>query len=228
MFSFSTFITDLFRLAFYLFFVFSISSIYSQSTPAFSPQKDPFPKTKKKITTDSATPSSSPKKGNTLTLKNSASQSQTNFTKQTQILLGDGRSVKGTIRIKVPDTIDIQHTKDGIQYTKSIQMEEVTSIELKNWKGKFIKRKSQGTIYSFEVVRYIIHLNGGQTLLRIGYFLPFLREIVLTNSNGNVRLYSYWLDLYLKKGTWHTGQKGAPNTEWNVSHSDVIKKIIFL
>ena len=142
--------------------------------------------------------------------------------------MGDGRSVSGSIKLKVPPQIRIEHSKDGINYYKDIRMEDINFIELKAWKGRFLKRKSQGEVYRFEVSRYVLHLNSGQALIHRGEILPFLREFSLSNENGKVRLYSYWLDLYTKEGTWHTGMQGAFGKERVLCHAAVVKKISFI
>lgn len=159
--------------------------------------------------------------------KNTASKTQIDFRKQAQVLLGDGRSLSGSIKLRVPPQIRIEHSKGGINYYKDIQMEDVDSIEFKAWEGKYLKRKKQGEVYRFEVSRYVIHLNSGQSLIHRGELLPFLQDFNLSNENGKVQLYSYWLDLYKKEKTWHTGLQGALGKERLLCHNAVVKKISF-
>ena len=160
--------------------------------------------------------------------KNTNPKPLINFKTHTQILLGNGRSLNGSIQLNVPPQIRIEHSKDGINYYKDIRMEDIGLIELKAWEGRYLKRKpGGGEVYRFEVSRYVIHLQDGQSLVHQGELFPFLRDFDLSNQNGKVRLYSYWLDLYSKEGNWHTGMKGDIGKERVLCHSAVIKKISF-
>ena len=164
---------------------------------------------------------------NSLQKKNTKFRAQINFRKDIQVILGDGRKLSGSIKLKVPPQIRIEHSKDEIDYYKDIRMEDIDFIELKAWKGRYLKRKAQGELYRFEVSRYVIHLSSGQSLIHRGGLLPFLRNFSLSNENGEVHLYSYWMDLYTKEESWHTGLQGPLGKERVLCHAAVVKKISF-
>lgn len=149
------------------------------------------------------------------------------YTTKVKVQLGDGRHVSGRIRLKVPPTLRLEHSKNDIDYYKDIRMEDVTALEIKAWQSKYIRRRPVGEIYHFEVARYIIHLENGQSLLHIGALFPFLQSFTVQNANGNVRLYAYWVDLLKKDKTWHTGMKGPVSGERVLAHKDVVHKIFF-
>ncbi len=171
------------------------------------------------------------KKTNQIRVEKSSSSKKkektTNFNSKVQILLGDGRSLKGHLTLKVPLRLHIKHIKDGITYYKDIRMQDIKWIEAKSWAGTFIKRQVKGEVYRFEISGYIIALKNGQKLKLDDNLLSFLREFDMSNVNGKVRLYSYWLDLYKSDKTWHTGMKGRLGNERVICHSDVIQKISF-
>ena len=160
--------------------------------------------------------------------KEQSSKTEISFKKQIEVLLGDGRSVRGLVQLKVPPKIRVEHSIGGINYYKDIRMDDIDFIEVKAWKGRYLKRKPEGEVYRFEASRYVIHLRSGKSLVHRGDILPFLRDFDLSNENGKVRLYSYWLDLRAKEGDWYTGLKGNFGKERVLCHDSAIKKISFV
>ena len=148
------------------------------------------------------------------------------FRSQVKVILSDGREVTGRLSLQVPKSIHFKHSKQGIQYYKMIRIQDISHIEFKAWKSRFIKAKKMGKIYRFSVSNYTVKLTNGQILEQTGKVLPFLEELLLSNTNGNVRLYSYWIDLYNKNERWHTGMQGPVEGKRFLAHADVIKKII--
>ncbi|MCR9141701.1 MAG: hypothetical protein NXI24_05570 [bacterium] len=142
------------------------------------------------------------------------------------ITLGDGRRLKGKIRVRVPERLSITHVVDGIQYRKLVRPEEIQAIELKRWRGRLVRQQEKGQIFQFDVDRYTIELNGGQVLKRDGELFVFLNQFVLENENGSVQLFSFWGDLQKKDGSWFTGMQG-PSTSRVAAHKDVVQRIEF-
>ena len=107
------------------------------------------------------------------------------FQGQIKVFLGDGRDVTGSVSLQVPKNIHFKHSKQGISYYKTIQLQDIKNIEFKAWKGHFIKHKARGSIYHFAVSRYTVQLKNGQVLSHKGDVLPFLQEFTLSNTNGS-------------------------------------------
>lgn len=145
-----------------------------------------------------------------------------------QITMGDGRKANGKIIFRAPDTFVVEHTRDKIQYSKKISLEQIQSIQIKQWKGKEIgRRKDGGIVYDFEPFSYtIIDQNGGE-LKKEGEFLYFLKTVYFENPNGNTTLFTYWRDLKKPDGTWYTGIHGPDSGIRNQPHPDVIQTILF-
>lgn len=149
------------------------------------------------------------------------------FAIESRMTLGDGRSLRGIVRFKGAETLVLTHESEGIKYEKRIGMMEIAHIEITKWKGKFIKENRSGMIYEFNPEEYRIRLRDGTELRRSGDFFPFFRQFRTENKNGNVTLFSYWVDLKKPDGTWHTGI-GGPDTGLRVvSHPDTVRKIEF-
>lgn len=142
------------------------------------------------------------------------------------VTLGDGRRLKGKIRVRLPERLSIVHTVEGIQYRKLVRPEEIRSIEFKRWRGRLVRQQETGQIFQFDVDRYHIELNSGQVLKRDGELFAFLNQFVLENENGTVQLFSFWGDLQKKDGSWFTGMQG-PSTSRKAAHKDVIQRIQF-
>jgi hypothetical protein len=144
------------------------------------------------------------------------------------ITLCDGRTAEGSVELKTEDTLTIRHSKDGIAYTKRVGFSELRSISLKRWKGQSVRESKDGTIFRFDPAEYLIELRDKSTLHIADEIFPFLKEFSLKNGNGLVQLYTYWIDLQKKDGTWYTGMEGPGNGKRITCHSDVVKKIDFL
>ncbi|MBL8022341.1 MAG: hypothetical protein JNM27_21875 [Leptospirales bacterium] len=157
----------------------------------------------------------------------SEKEKERDFAIESRMTLGDGRSLRGLVRFKGTETLVLTHESEGIQYEKRIGMMEIAHIEITKWKGKFIKENRSGMVYEFNPEEYKIRLRDGTELRRSGDFFPFFRQFRAENRNGNVTLFSYWVDLKKPDGTWHTGI-GGPDTGLRVvSHPDTVRKIEF-
>ena len=142
------------------------------------------------------------------------------------VSLGDGRQLKGRIRLRLPERLSIVHVVDGIQYRKIVKPDEIRSIEFKRWRGKLIRQQEKGQIFQFDVDRYTIELQSGQVLTREGNLFSSLSQFTLENEHGSVHLFSFWGDLQKKDGSWFSGMEG-PSTSRVVCHKDVVKRIEF-
>ncbi|MEQ9365351.1 MAG: hypothetical protein RIF32_13985 [Leptospirales bacterium] len=142
------------------------------------------------------------------------------------VTLGDGRQLRGRMRVRVPERLSIVHVVDGIQYRKIVRPEQIHAVEFKRWRGRLVRQQESGQIFQFDVDRYSIELSGGQVLKRDGDLFGFLTQFVLENDNGTVQLFSFWGDLQKKDGSWFTGMQG-PSTSRVAAHKDVIQRIQF-
>lgn len=150
------------------------------------------------------------------------------FTLDVKVLLGDGRSVLGKLLFQAPEKIVVRHMRDGIAYEKPVKILDLRSVEFGQWKGSPVKKNSQGQVFQFDVSRFVMVLRDETVLEKMGDVFPFFRNLVLENKYGQVKLFSYWLDLQRKAGGWHTGLSGPSNGYRVVSHKDVVKKIEFV
>lgn len=168
------------------------------------------------------------KEANKKDAKENENKAPSNFIFKAQVALGDGRTVAGTIKLRAHSKIRIKHFKEGIEYYKNIYLKDIEVIKIKGWRARHVKRREKGEVYRFSVARYLIQLRDGQKFLAKNSFFNFMENFILTNKFGKVRLYTYWIDLYTKKETWHTGLQGSPKKEWALGHFDVVKEITFI
>ncbi|MBE7437667.1 MAG: hypothetical protein HS115_04360 [Spirochaetales bacterium] len=147
------------------------------------------------------------------------------YTLPVKVTLGDGRTVQGKVEFQAPREMLLQHTRDQITYEKLLRIADIGSIEFLQWNGRKVKDSRDGSVFEFRPAELVLTLKSGQELQRSGE-LPFLNEFVLSNENGRVKFFTYWLDLRKADGTWYTAIEG-PQLKRKVCHKDIIKKIDF-
>jgi len=141
-----------------------------------------------------------------------------------EVTLCDGRQTSGDVTVSADDPLTIKHTREGISYTKSVHLRDIHAIEIKKWKGHSVRETRDGLVYRFTPASYRIEL-AENTLDIQGDFFSFFQDFDLKNRNGSVRLFSYWMDLEKKDGTWYTGMTGPGNGYRILCHNDVVRKI---
>lgn len=144
-----------------------------------------------------------------------------------KLTLGGGRSVRGQIKLQMPERIDLSHEADGVHYDRQIAPSEIASIEILKWKHKFIRENRQGLVYEFYPEEVRIRLRDGAEMKRSGPLFAFLKQFTLENRNGKTALFTYWVDLKKPDGSWHTGLSGPENGIRVVCHPDVVRRIDF-
>lgn len=167
------------------------------------------------------TPSKTPEKP-------SGKKNDRNYVLKTRITLGDGRVIPGTIRFRAPKKLTVRHIKDGVPYTRTIRITEIGRIENRAWKAEFLRRNRQGEVFQFDVSSFDLILKDKTPLHLQGALYPFLKRLQLQNDNGRVILYTYWIDLLRKDGTWYTGLPLLPGRIRKKCHRDVIRRIDFI
>lgn len=143
------------------------------------------------------------------------------------VTLGDGRIVRGRTRIQAPDRLALVHTVEGVRYEKIVALTDIRSIEVKRWRGRQVRATRDGNVFQFDVDRVAITLADGGVLLRDGPLPPFFLQFDINNQHGQVRFFTFWLDLQKSDGRWYTGIEGPATGERVVGHADVIKRISF-
>lgn len=143
------------------------------------------------------------------------------------VTLGDGRIVRGRTRIQAPDRLALVHTVEGVRYEKIVALADIRSIEVKRWRGRQVRATRDGNVFQFDVDRVAITLADGGVLLRDGPLPPFFLQFDINNQHGQVRFFTFWLDLQKSDGRWYTGIEGPATGERVVGHADVIKRISF-
>jgi hypothetical protein len=146
-----------------------------------------------------------------------------------ELTLCDGRIVSGSWESVFKD-IQFIHTKDGIQYKKTISMRNIDKISIMNWKLENERETPKGKQVQFNPSEIKIRDDlGGEFYRETSKDMEYLWKIEIQNSNGNATLYAYWVDLLNKEGKWFTG---LPKIKDGVSerkdcYKDVIKEIRF-
>ncbi len=149
------------------------------------------------------------------------------FHSEVRIVLGDGRNLNGRLTLKTPAEMTIHHSLSGVKYQKVIRMKDISSISFRSWQGEKLRQNKVGQVYRFNVASYAIALKSGQALAVKGEIFPFLKEFQLNNANGTVKLFSFWMDLYKKDGSWYTNISGPQDGRRLTCHRDVVKSISF-
>ena len=142
--------------------------------------------------------------------------------------LGDGRSISGNIKFNAPDKITINHTKNDISYTKVISLQDFSEIQILKWKGTHLRKSKEGEVYKFNASAFSIKLTNGNLFIINENIFPFFEQLQIENSNGQVTLYTFWIDLLRTDGTWYTGMSGPTSGNRVTCHKDVIKNITFI
>lgn len=119
------------------------------------------------------------------------------------------------------------HTVEGVRYEKIVALTDIRSIEVKRWRGRQVRATRDGAVFQFDVDRVAITLADGGVLLRDGPLPPFFLQFDINNQHGQVRFFTFWLDLQKADGRWYTGIEGPATGERVVGHADVIKRISF-
>ncbi len=142
------------------------------------------------------------------------------------VSLCDGRTLKGRVYLEIPDTLLFTHTVDGLEFIKKVRVADIKGIEFERWTPVEQGKGKDGRVYRFDVSRYRVEL-AGSTLIVEKPIPPFFHKMQFSNHNGDILLYSFWMDLLRKDNTWFTGIQGPPSGERAFCHKDVIKKISF-
>ena len=143
-----------------------------------------------------------------------------------RVTLGDGRIVRGKMHFRAPEKFAVQHTRQGVAYTKVIGVQDLRAIEFRKWKSNFRRRNKEGEIFWFEVAETRIELKSGGALVKPGSF-PFLKRVLMENANGRAYFYSFWIDLLRPDGRWYTGMPALQGQTRAECFKDVIKRIEF-
>jgi len=148
--------------------------------------------------------------------------------KQVDILLKlcDGREVNGRIEYNKEELV-FQHEKEGIKYTKKVQMQNIRQIYILNYISKQVKKTKDGTAFQFDPSELEITLKDNDIFKISNLNTTEFQKMELQNSNGSTILYSYWIDLLFESGKWYSK---LPPIKGNLRidcHPDVIRMIRF-
>lgn len=143
-----------------------------------------------------------------------------------RITLGDGRLVSGTIQFRAPDTLQLEHRKDGLVYRKMVRIHDLEKVEIHRWSGEILRESREGKVYEFHPSEYTLELKNDQSLRVQAGLFAFLSTFTLENENGKVSLFTFWRDFLTPEGKWHTGLVGS-GTSRTSPHPDVVRQIEF-
>lgn len=146
---------------------------------------------------------------------------------QADVALCDGRTLKGRIQLEMPDSMLFTHTVDGLEFVKKVRLADIKSIEYERWTPAEQGKGKDGRVFRFDVSRFRVEL-ADSTLIVQKPIPSYMNKVKFSNRNGDVLLYSFWMDLLKTDNSWYTGIQGPPSGERAFCHKDVIKKIIFV
>ena len=150
------------------------------------------------------------------------------FSLPASVILGDGRAVRGRVHFNAPAKVVVTHTRDGIQYRKTIRVRDLRSIEVTQWKGEPLRKNRKGEwVYRFAPRLSTLTLENGLVLKENARLLPYFERFTVRNSNGEVTLFAFWMDLLRADGSWFTGITGPTNGLRRSGHKDVVQRIEF-
>jgi hypothetical protein len=140
------------------------------------------------------------------------------------IKLCDGREVKGRMDYQ-KEELFFQHEKEGIKYTKKVQMQTIRQIYFLNYTSKQIKKAKDGTAFQFDPGEIEISLKDNEIFKISNLSTNDFQKIEIQNSNGTTILYTYWIDLLYDSGKWYSKLPSIKGNLREDCHPDVIKMI---
>ncbi|MDH4199576.1 MAG: hypothetical protein OEV66_04265 [Spirochaetia bacterium] len=142
------------------------------------------------------------------------------------VILGTGDEVRGYIFL--PPRITFRHYKNGLNYEKTIQAEELQSLSIREYSKKEGGGANTKTVfYQFEPSSIDIKLNDSSTY-RLDKIFQALRSFVIETSNGRTKLYTIFGDTYEKGKGWQNAESKDMDYHKNKPHPESVKKIIFI
>ncbi len=162
-------------------------------------------------------------------LNEKSEKSQSKVSKKIQATLCDGRQVTGNWEGKA-ETIRFSHRKEGILYQKTLELNEIARLKILSWKAEFQKNESNGSTYKMLPAIVSIDTRSGEIFEKeSGMDGTEFAILKVENSNGVATLYSMWIDLLYKDGTWYSGLRPvSPGDLRTDCHKDVIREIRIL
>ncbi len=140
------------------------------------------------------------------------------------IKLCDGREINGRTEI-TRDELIFQHEREGIKYTKKVQVQNIKQIYILNFTAKNLKKTKDGTTYQFDPGEVEITLRENDIIKIFGLSTPDFHRIELQNNNGSTVLYSYWIDLQFETGKWYSKLPPYKGNNREDCHKDVVRMI---
>ncbi|WCL49885.1 hypothetical protein [Leptospira sp. GIMC2001] len=200
----------------FLFIIILVSSIgiYSQKQPS-SPKEPSVPV----LGTESLDSRGEPEQAN----KDSEPKKR-----DIRVTLCDGRKVSGKWNEKETE-IHFTHIRDGIRYKKSIKTTEIQTVRLISWNAEPNKQEKEGMSYKMVPSKVWIQLKSGEKFDKDkGLEGTEYSIVTVENKNGSATLYTLWMDLLYKDGSWYSKlEKLDPKLERTDCHPDVIREIQF-
>lgn len=144
-----------------------------------------------------------------------------------KMTLGDGKVVRGQVKLSAPESMQISHETGGVRYERQLHPDEISSVEVLRWKHRFLKENSSGLVYEFAPDEVRIRLKDGGEIKRSGPIFSFLKQFAVENKNGKVTLFTFWIDLKKPDGKWYTGLSGPENGVRVTCHPEVVRRIDF-
>lgn len=143
------------------------------------------------------------------------------------VILGTTDEVRGYIYL--PRTITFKHYKNGLTYEKTIEPEQLQSIDIKEYSkhaGGGSKSKKR-VFYRFEPSLVLIKLTD-RTDYRVNGMIPALKSFVIETVNGKTKLYSIFGDTFVQKKGWENADSTDPDYHRKIPHPAAVKKIFFI
>ena len=122
----------------------------------------------------------------------------------------DGSSANGKITVPLRE-LDVLHKVNGIDYRKTIPLEDIKGLTILEWRGsKMSGKEGKSGQYQFAPIIFDVTHRSGE-IYRINHAIRQLYSLKLSNIHGETMLYTIFID--------HWGRNDQGETGWKVSRS---------
>ena len=140
--------------------------------------------------------------------------------------LCDGREISGKTEYTKEELV-FQHEREGIRYTKKININQIKHFYILTFTPKSIKKSKEGTTVQFDPSEIEISSKEGDSFKIYSLTNSDFQKFTLNNVNGSTTLYTYWIDLQYESGKWYSKLPPFKTSFREDCHPDVVRMIKF-
>ena len=141
-----------------------------------------------------------------------------------KVVLGSGDELTGFI--KAPEKVRFEHYKNGLVFKKTMQVEDISSVEIKSFQKELKWKKKAQYFYEFKPFKIRI-LTKDKNEFFIDYLFQFLQKFKIHTSDGVTTLYSFFADEFNEEKGWSEVASNERSYHDHMPHPQSIRKIIF-